>query len=169
MDYLLILTAALLRILPHPPNVTPVAAIALFGGAYLSRRFALLYPLCILFLSDLVLNSLLGLPFFLPESFFVYVSFLITGLLGLGCRFRRHLGVLYLVSLVSSVQFFILSNFGTWFVSGMYSKDAAGLLQCYTMAIPFFRNSVAGDLVWISFIVGAYHFSRRLLPVRTAA
>lgn len=168
MEYFLILLVALLRILPHPPNVTPVAAIALFGGAYLSRRFALLYPLMIMVFSDLILNPLLGVPLILPESLFVYGSFLITGFLGLWCRSRRHIGVLYLASVVSSVQFFILTNFGTWLVSGMYSKDIAGLLQCYTMAIPFFRNSLVGDLVWVSLLLGAHRLSRRLVPVRSA-
>ena len=168
MDYFLILVAALFRIVPHLPNVTPVAAIALFGGAYLSRRFALLYPLCIMGLSDLILNPLLGVPLMLPESLFVYVSFLITGLLGLLCRSRRRLGTLYLVSIVSSIQFFILTNFGTWFVSGMYSKDITGLLYCYTVAIPFFRNTLVGDLFWFSLLVGAYQLGRRLIPLRSA-
>ena len=168
MDYVLILVAALLRIFPHPPNVTPVASIALFGGAYLSRRFALLYPLCIMVLSDVFLNPMLGVPLVLPESFFVYMSFLITGCLGLLCRSRRSVGALYLAALASSVQFFILTNFGTWLVSGMYSKNIPGLLECYTMAIPFFRYSLAGDLVWVSLIVGAYRLSRRLVPLRSA-
>lgn len=162
MDYFLILCVALARILPHPPNVTPVASLALFGGAFLSRRFALFYPFLIMVFSDLLLNALLGIPIVLLESLFVYGSFFITGGIGLWCRSRRRLGMMYLASLVSSLQFFIVTNFGTWFVSGLYPKNPAGLLQCYTMAIPFFRNSLLGDLFWISVLLGAYQLSHRM-------
>lgn len=166
MDYFLIGVAALLRILPHPPNVTPVAAMALFGGAYLSRRFALAYPLFVMALSDILLGPLLGIPPFIPESVFVYGSFLVTGLLGLWCRSRRHVGMLYLASLIASIQFFLATNFGTWLVSGLYPRDVEGLLACYTMALPFFRNSLFGDLFWLTLLLGAYRLSHRLIPAR---
>jgi len=167
MDYFLIFIVALSRVLPHPPNVTPVAALALFGGAFLSRRFALLYPLLIMIVSDLALNLLLGVSWFLPESLFVYGSFLITGLLGLWCRSRRSIGILYLAAVASSIQFYLITNFGTWLVSGMYSKNIAGLLQCYTMAIPFFRNTLMGNLFWFSVLWGTYHLAHRLIPHRS--
>ena len=169
MEYILVLLAALARILPHPPNVTPVAALALFGGVYLSRRFALVYPLLIMALSDLVLNPMLGVPPILPESLFVYGSFLITGCIGLAFRRYGKGGFLILASLLSSIQFFIVTNFGTWLVSGLYPRNIAGFLQCYTMALPFFRNSVVGDLFWFSILLGAYYFSHRVLPRRVSA
>ncbi len=163
MDYVLILLAALLRIFPHPPNVTPVAALALFGGAYLSRRFALVYPLVIMALSDLVLNPFYGVPPVIPESFFVYGSFLITGSLGLWCRSRRSIGILYLATVVSSIQFYLITNFGTWLVGILYPRTLSGLLQCYIYALPFFRMSLIGDLFWFSILLGGYHLSHRLL------
>jgi len=168
MEYVLIFLVALTRILPHPPNVTPVAALALFGGAYLPKRFALIYPLVIMALSDLILNPMLHVPLFIPESLFVYGSFLITGLLGLWCRPRRHLGLLVLASVASSIQFYLVTNFGTWLVSGLYPKDMAGLLWCYTMAIPFFRNTLFGNLFWFSLLWVAYSLAYRLIPLRRA-
>ncbi|MFH1857792.1 MAG: DUF6580 family putative transport protein [Candidatus Omnitrophota bacterium] len=167
MDYLLIVSAALARLIPHPPNVTPVAAMALFGGAYLSRRHALLYPLLVMASSDLLLNVFLKVPLVLPESFFVYGSFLITGLLGLACRAHRRTGVLYGACLASSIQFYLITNFGSWLLSPLYPKDGAGLLACYTLALPFFRNTLVGDLCYFSLLVGAYHLVR--LPVRHRA
>ena len=169
MDYLLILFAAIARILPHPPNVTPVAAMALFGGAYLSRRYALAYPLMVMALSDCVLNLFFGVSWFLPESLFVYGSFLIAGFFGLWCRSRRNIGVLYLVCLASSIQCYLVTNFGTWLVSGLYPKNGTGLLQCYLAGVPFFRNSLVGDLFWFSLLLGAYHLAYRLISVRTRA
>ena len=166
MEYILVLLAAAARILPHPPNMTPVAAIALFGGIFLSRRFALLYPLMIMAASDLILYALLGVPRFLPEGLFVYGSFLITGCLGLWCRKHLKIGLLYLICLVSSLQFFLLTNFGTWLMSGLYPRTTAGLLQCYTLAVPFFKNTLLGDLFWFSLLLGAYHLVHRRVPLR---
>jgi len=130
------------RFLPHPPNVSPLVAMALFGGGYFSnKKFALALPILILFLSDLILG-------FYPGVLFVYSSFLLIGLLGtrLSTRFEglKILGA----SLGSSILFFIGSNLGVWWTSGMYSKSFAGLIQCYTMAIPFFRSSLVSDLVF---------------------
>ncbi|MBI4436039.1 MAG: hypothetical protein HY590_01275 [Candidatus Omnitrophica bacterium] len=169
MEYVLIVLAALVRVLPHPPNVTPVGAIALFGGAYLSRRFALLYPLAIMALSDFVLNPMYGLPLMIPETPFVYGSFLITGCLGLWCRRYRSAAILYLASLISSILFYLITNFGTWLVSGLYPKNATGLLQCYVMAIPFFRNSLIGNFLWLSILLGVYRLAHRFLSDRSRA
>ncbi len=170
MEYLLILLAALARVVPHPSNVTPVAAMALFGGAFLSRRFALLYPLAVMLISDLILNLFVyDIPIFIPESFLVYASFLITGGLGIWCRNRRTLGVLVGVSFASSVQFFLLTNFGTWLFSGLYPQTGAGLVQCYTFALPFFQQSVLGDLFWLSCLLGAHRIASRWLPARIRA
>ena len=166
MEYFLVFLAALARVLPHPPNVTPVGTIALFGGAFLSRRWALLYPLAIMTVSDALLRSVWGVPTFFPESLFVYGSFVIGGLLGFGYRTQHSRLPLWAFSLVNSVQFFLLTNFGTWLSSGMYPQNVPGLLDCYTLALPFFRNTVLGDLAWLSLLAGAYHLSRRLLLVR---
>lgn len=167
MEYFLIFIVALSRVLPHPPNVTPVAALALFGGTFLSRRFALVYPLVIMILSDLVLNPFYGLPPVIPESLFVYGSFFLTGLLGLWCRSHRHIAILYLAILASSIQFFLVTNFGTWLVSPLYPHTLGGLLQCYTMAIPFFRNTLLGNLFWFSVLWGTYPLAHRLISHRS--
>ena len=127
------------RLLPHPANITPLTAIALLGGASLSRRQAFLAPLAALFLSDLVL----GLHGLMP---FVYGCFLATAWLGTRLSNDRTAMRVGAACLASSVLFFVVTNFGVWLTAGMYPRSGAGLAACYAAAIPFFRNSLVGDL-----------------------
>lgn len=152
-----ILLAALSRLLPHPANVTPVAAMALLGGAYLGRRQSLLFPLAALFISDLFLGLHATMPF-------VYGSFLITAMIGQnlkGSNFTsgRMLGL----SLSSSVIFFVATNFGTWLTQNIYSRDFQGLAACFTAAIPFFRHTLLGDLGFTIALFGLHALSLRAL------
>jgi uncharacterized protein DUF6580 len=151
---LLILFAAFSRLLPHPANFTPVAAIALFSGVYLNKRFAFAIPLIAMFLSDLILGLHSGM-------IWVYGSFIIITCIGLWLKYRMETSsgrkILYLLgaSLASSVIFFIITNFGVW-TSGYYGLELKGLAECYTLAIPFFRNSLLGDLVYVALMFGIY-------------
>ena len=150
----------LFRLLPHPSNVTPLSALAIFGGAYLGKRYALLLPLFAWILSDLVI----GLD---PTFPFTWGSILIAGLLGMWVRSRRNYGTLLGIGLVNSMFFFIVTNFGVWLVGGLYPHTAEGLVQCYTLAIPFYRNTLAGDLVYLAILVGTFEGVFRLLkPAR---
>jgi len=150
----LILVAALSRLLPHPPNVTPVAAMALLGGAYFGRRLAFLIPLAALFLSDLVLG-------FHSTMLFVYAGFVLTTVLGTQLREDRAPGRVLGFALASSVAFFLITNFGVWVTGGLYTRDFAGLSACYTAALPFFRNSLAGDLFFTAVLFGLEHVALR--------
>ena len=136
--------AVFLRLVPHAPNVSPVAGLALFSGVYIKNKIGFILPLTILFLSDLLLG-------FHDTMLFVYGSFVVTFLLG---RLMRNISPLSLTifSLTSSIIFFILTNFGVWLVSGMYELSAAGLINSYVRGIPFFRNTIIGDLVY-SFLI----------------
>jgi len=130
---LIIIFGVICRLIPHPPNFSPVTAIALFGGLNFSeKRIAFSIPLIILFLSDLILGiSVINL--------FVYTGFSIIVFLGTKIKSIKFGNII-----LSSFIFFLISNFGVWIIG--YPKNIEGLILCYTMAIPFFGYSIAGDL-----------------------
>lgn len=149
---LFIIIAAATRLLPHPPNFTPLLAISLFGGAYLQNRFlAAFVPVGAMFLSDLFLGF---------HDLMIPIYFLMVGMSLVGRSLKENHSVLRVgaFSLGGSVLFFIVTNFLVWVSSGMYSLNIAGLVQSYTMAIPFFQNQVAGDLVYNTFLFGSMYY-----------
>jgi len=155
----IIFALALFRLLPHWPNVSPVAAMALFGGAYFAdKRLALIVPFVALFLSDLVLglhNSMI----------FVYAGFALTVAIGLALKNRVTLTNTIFAVVASSVLFFLLTNFGAWMTSGIYVKSAEGLMQAYVAGIPFFQNSLLGNLVYAGVIFGGYRLLQNNVAV----
>lgn len=160
----LVLLAAATRLLPHPPNATPIAAMALFGAAHFTdRRAALLVPLLAMVLSDLALGY--GIHPTLP---FVYGSFL--AIAGLGFLLRRRVTVATVIgaSLASSVLFFVVTNLGVWAMSSFYPPTWEGLVACYTAAIPFFRNTLAGDLIYCAVLFGGFAVAARHAPALRA-
>jgi hypothetical protein len=152
---ILIFAAALSRLLPHPDNFTPVMAIALAGGVYLDKRLALIIPLAALIISDMFIG-------FHNTIFFVYGSFLIIGFLGLWLKSHKKPFTILGTTLFGSTIFFIITNFGVWLTGGgwFYPKTWQGLVECYTLAIPFFRNTVAGDVVYTGVLFGLFELSR---------
>ncbi len=146
----IIFALALFRLLPHWPNVSPVAAMALFGGAYFAdKRLAFIVPFVALFLSDLVLglhNSMI----------FVYAGFALTVAIGFMLKNKITLTNTSFAVVASSVLFFILTNFGAWLTSALYAKTAEGLMQAFVAGIPFFQNSLMGNLVYAAVIFGGY-------------
>src|SRR5215831_20776184 len=128
--------AAASRLLPHPPNLTPIAAMALFGGAYFAdKRLAFLVPLAALLLSDIVMGLYNQIPV-------VYGSFALIVCLGFWLQKRRTWLRVASATLVSSVLFFITTNFAVWAFGSLYPKTMKGLLACYVAAIPFFRHTL---------------------------
>src|SRR5262249_42615862 len=164
MVFVLIVLAAASRLLPHPPNFAPVAAIGLYAGAYSSRRAAWLVPFAALLLSDLVIG------FYHPVSmFWNYLAFATCLLLGSGLLAKgRSFGRIGAAVLASSVAFFLLSNFGMW-ASGYYPRTWAGLVQCYTAALPFFRNTLASDVVYSAALFGGHALLARWFARPAAA
>ena len=137
----LIALGVLFRIAPHPDNFTPVMAIALFSGVVLPPALALTVPLLVMMASDLVigLHSLFWL---------VWATFIAIVLLGVWVRNNAGAWKTLAAALSGSVIFFVVSNLGVFFVDNMYPKNWQGLVQCFTMALPFFRNTLAGDLFY---------------------
>ena len=161
----LLLLALFGRLLPHPPNFTPLLAVALFGGAMLPRHLAYGVPLLAMAASDL----LLGYSFD-ETTVAVYGSFLVIVGAGRWLAQSRTLGRTVAAVLGGSLLFYVVTNFAVWLgnTHGMYEHSAAGLAQCYVMALPFFRNALAGDLVWTAVLFGVYGFAARQLQLRSA-
>jgi hypothetical protein len=144
----MILLAAASRLIPHPTNFSPIAALALFGGAqFADKRLAFLVPLAAMFLSDLVL----GLHSLIPV---IYGSFALIVCLGFWLRRRQNVWTIGGVAIVGALLFFILTNFGVWAMGQMYPKTAAGLVACYVAAIPFFQNTLLSDLFYSALLFG---------------
>lgn len=154
----IIFALALFRLMPHWPNVSPVAAMALFGGAYFAdRRLAFIVPFVALLLSDLIL----GLH---SSMLFVYAGFALTVVFGFYLKGRVNITNTAFAVVASSVMFFLLTNFGAWVTSALYAKTASGLMQAYAAGIPFFQNSLLGNAVYAAVIFGGYAFLQKNIP-----
>jgi hypothetical protein len=155
----IILAAALSRLIPHPPNMSSVTAVALFAGAYFSdKRLAFLVPLTALFLSDLVLG-------FYGHMEVQYLSFALIVCIGLWLRENRSVLRIAAAALASSVLFFVLTNFGVWAFGSLYPRTLDGLIACYVAAIPFFRNTFQGDMLYTAILFGGFALLERRYSV----
>lgn len=153
-----ILFGALMRLLPHWPNFTPIAAMALFGGTYIKKKhLAFLIPVAALLISDLFLG-------FHKWMIAVYISFALVVALGFWLRNRVKVTSVLVATLSSSILFFIITNFAVWIGSPFYPQNMAGLLECYTLAIPFFNNGVLGDLFYSSVFFGSFYMIQQRYP-----
>lgn len=146
---ILIIFAVVLRLLPHPANVAPIAAMALFGGAYLDKKYAIILPLLAMIISDFFLG-------FNQSTSYVYTSFILIGCIGIWLKSHKTLTNVLLGTLLSSVLFFLITNFGFWLAFDLYPKTFAGQLQAYVMALPFFRNTLLGDFFYTGLFFGSY-------------
>jgi hypothetical protein len=158
----LVALAILGRMVPHAANVTPLYAVALFACAYFPRRWALAVPVGAMIASDLII----GLH---ATVAFTWSGMLVFALLGFALRGRRSgLGVVAAAS-AGSLAFFAWTNFGVWLVSAMYPHTAAGLVTCYTAALPFLRNSLLGNVAFAGALFAAYEWYRLRRGARVAA
>jgi len=145
----LMLLAVSLRVLPHPANFAPVAAVAIFGGALLPRRFAVAVPLAAMMASDLII----GLHDLIPITWGCYALIALASSVWMKKpAFGRGLGL----ALGGSVLFFVVTNLGVWWTSGMYARTAQGLERCFTLAVPFFRATLLSDLLYTGALFGLY-------------
>lgn len=167
----IIVAAALSRLIPHPMNFAPIGAMSLFGAAYFTdKKFAFILPLLAMFVSDLLVNNILyaayfqGFTLFTPGFVWTYGSIAAIVLAGIFLLKKISLGRVIGASLTGSVLFFIISNFGVWLSDPDYPINMAGLLLCYDMALPFFKNTLIGDLVYVAITFGAFEFAKSYVP-----
>tara|TARA_B110001450_G_scaffold50964_1_gene47596 strand:- start:3471 stop:4004 length:534 start_codon:yes stop_codon:yes gene_type:complete len=145
---ILILLMVFSRLIPHPPNFTPIIAVAIMSG-YLFKNLYL--SISVLFFSMIVVDMFIG---FYSNMFFVYFPLFIIAYF---CFFKNkkiNAKNLFIYGISSSLIFFIISNFGVWVSSDMYEKNIAGLVNCYIMAIPFLKNTLISTVLfsYLSFI-----------------
>ena len=158
MAYLLLAIAILFRVFKDAyhliPNFAPIAAIALFGGVYLKKKWAIILPLSAMAVSDLFIGY-----YSLPVMLSVYGSFALIGIIGLAIRKNKKLLTVFGGAIGGSVLFFVITNFGVWAFTPMYAKTIEGLIQCYVLAIPFFKYTMLGDVFFVGVLFGSYEFA----------
>ena len=154
----MVLFAAIMRIVPHPWNLAPVGAMALFSGAVIRNRvMAFVFPLVAMLAGDFFI----GFHKLMPV---VYASFLISTALGFWVRERRSGVRVGGVVLLGAIQFFLITNFGVWAFSNFYPKTFAGLMACYAAGVPFFWNTLAGDVGYSALLFGGLFLAERSFP-----
>ena len=162
---IIILLAAFTRIMPHPPNFSPMAAIGLFGAAHFEKKWqAFLIPLIGIWISDLVINNFIysshssNFVWFYDGFYWQYISYVFIIFAGLfifnkGISVTKTLGGM----LSSSGIFFLVSNFGVWAGGTMYTKNITGLITCYAAGIPFIHNTIISDTLFTTVLFGTYY------------
>ena len=161
----LIIFAVALRLLPHPPNFSPIGAIGLFAGCFLSLKRFWLIPLVALFISDFFLGFYNAI-----SMLTVYVSFFISAIIGqYYLRVNRTGLKIAGASIVSATQFFIFSNFGVWLSGTLYPLNLTGLIECYVMGIPFYGNTLISELFYVAILFSSYYFFNSIISRNTSA
>lgn len=144
-----------LRLIPHAPNFTPIAALALFGAVYFPKKIAVILPLVAMFISDIFIG------FYDPKIMIaVYGSFALCAIIGFWLKNHKKWYNILGSSVLASLIFFFATNFAVFAFSPWYAKSFAGLAQCYVMALPFFRNTLLGDIFFVSVFFGAYEMAK---------
>jgi hypothetical protein len=165
-DFLVILGLIILgiisRLVPHPPCFTPINAIILWSAYdYKNRSLALLPLLIILLVSDCVIGFYSTLPF-------VYLSFSLMILIGRQLNEKIAFSRLISLSLATSLSFFFITNFGVWMTDSLYPKTLEGLGICYLAGIPFLRNQILGDVVYILLLFSGFAYWKNVFRIKYA-
>ena len=147
-----IIVAVLVRLLPHPPNVAPIPAVALFAGTHFSsKHWAVLMPILAMLVTDIFLGFFMITPV-------VYLAF--VGVIALGFVIKKmNIGSV----LLSSLLFFLVTNLGVWFLH--YPLTTEGFITCFILAIPFFGYSIVGDLFFSAALIFGYRFASKRLQL----
>ncbi len=164
----LTIIGGLARLLPHPPNFTPVGGTSLFAGARLAGWYAYLAPLAMMAVTDVILTAFMGVPLS-RLSPVVYACFLVN--VWIGRTMLAHSGSAMRIgaaTFLCSLQFFLVTNAAVWFSSHFYPHTLAGLGECFAAAIPFYGRTLAGDLATTALLFGAHGFLSRRLTLQTA-
>ena len=138
----LILILSFSRLIPHPWNFTPILAAGIFSGFYFKKFFFSLFIIIFsMFLADIFIG-------FHNTMFFTYISLIVAVILGV---FIKHLKFSEIIfsGLVSSICFFLITNFGAWITLAMYEKNLEGLMSSYILAIPFFHNTLISTFLYL--------------------
>ena len=156
----MIIVGFVLRLFPHPANFAPIMALALFSGLYLPKRLNVIIPVVAMLISDIFLGF-----YSLPIMFSVYASFILATVLGTWLKKHKNIGNVILTTFAGSSLFFLVTNFSVWAFGTMYTHNLPGLMQSYYMALPFFRNSLMGDIFYVGIFIGVAEMAIKYLKV----
>ena len=149
-----IFLVSLTRIFPHPPNFTPILALAIFGGAYLPNRItAISLPIISMFISDLIIG-------FHSQIFTVYAAIILLSILGHLMK-TKNFKNFAITGFTGSLIFFIITNFSVWLGGSLYPLTIDGITQCYIMAIPFFHNTLISTILFLTILFFGYTFAEK--------
>ena len=177
---LMIFVAAITRLMPHPPNFTPIGGMALFGAAYFTKKYwAFIIPIVALWFSDLIINNVIY-PIAFPQYYegftllttgwiSIYGAFALIAVFGLFALKRINLPTVIGSSLVASTLFFLVTNVGVWMSTIAYPKTIEGLIACLGAGVPFFWNTLAGDLFYVALLFGSFEYIKSRYPKLSAA
>ena len=150
----IIFLVSLTRIFPHPPNFTPILALAIFGGAYLPNRItAISLPIISMFISDLIIG-------FHSQIFTVYATIILLSILGHLMK-TKNFKNFAITGFTGSLIFFIITNFSVWLGGNLYPLTIDGIIQCYIMAIPFFHNTLISTMLFLTILFFGYTFTEK--------
>ncbi|MFA7677377.1 MAG: DUF6580 family putative transport protein [Candidatus Omnitrophota bacterium] len=159
LGILFIIIGIFSRVIPHVPNFSPLAAVALFSGLYINKKHGYLIPLAIYIISDAILG-------FHNTVVFTWLSIAIIYFLGVRLRQRKTAVNTIVYTLFSSILFFVITNFGVW-AMGWYPPTVDGLIRCYVLAVPFFRMSLVANFAYVFVFFSSYeYFLSRYKPAR---
>lgn len=162
LPIVIILSLSLTRLIPHPWNFTPMLAVGIFSGFYFKQFYLSLFIVILsMFIGDLYLG-------FHSTMFFTYISLAVAVIIGLYIKHFKFTEILF-SGLASSVSFFIITNFGAWLTLAMYEKNFAGLLQSYTLAIPFFHNTLISTFLYLILLKLLFDFIISKKTIKTSA
>jgi hypothetical protein len=168
---LMIVIVAFSRLIPHMPNFSPLGAIGLFGAAYFAHKWqAYLIPILATWVSDLFLNNMVYASYYPEFTWFYegfywqYGSYLLIVLMGIFLFKKVNIQRVVSGAFLASIIFFLVSNFGVWISGTMYPKTSEGLVACYVAAIPFFKGTLIGNLLFSAVLFGTFAFAQKQIP-----
>ena len=166
----LVMGASLMRLIPNTNGFVPVTAATLFAAAYIGKKgWAILLPIFSVWCSDLMLNNTIysdlleGFTWFTPGFAFQFASYAVISLVGFSLNQKPSTAKLMGFSLLSSLIFFVLTNFGVW-TTGFYTQDATGLTECYLMGLPFLERSLVADVTFSIILFQGFAFAQKRFP-----
>ena len=146
----LIFILALARLIPHPPNFTPIIAVAIMSSYFFKNVYL---SILILLISMLLSDFIIG---FYTNMFFVYISLTIITFIFFKISNKIKYENLFIFAFFGSLIFYLISNFGVWALGNLYEKNLSGLIECYILAIPFFTNTFFSSIVFSYPAIFAY-------------
>lgn len=149
------------RLLPHIWNFAPIAGIALFSSVYLGKKYAFILSITVMLLGDIFLGF-----YAWPIMLAVYGSYLLIVCFGFLVKKYKSFETILAGSVLSSIIFFAVTNFAVWQFSSWYSHSLHGLIECYTMALPFFRNTLLGNVFYVGILFGGYEMVSLIIKQR---